>query len=210
MQYYPTSFPLHSLDVEFRQVKDYPNYYVTNTGEVWSYSARYPFQTKPTWKKLKYNISYYKNGKVHNCWIDFRDKKRRGNGSIGPLVLTTFVGPKPTGMECCHEDGNPLNNHTSNLRWDSHLANMKDMRRHWTANGKNGKKTPYEMAVIILQIARDYKLGDTKVSRIVGLPKPTIAEILYRKGWKDFRKEEHPRIHLIDRYRERIKIELKI
>lgn len=33
------------------------------------------------------------------------------------LVLETFVGPCPPGMECRHLDGNPLNNKLNNLCW---------------------------------------------------------------------------------------------
>ncbi len=48
------------------------------------------------------------------------------------LVLTTFVGPKPTGLEACHGDGNPTNNALSNLRWDTRSSNQIDSVRHGT------------------------------------------------------------------------------
>lgn len=53
------------------------------------------------------------------------------------LVLTAFVGPRPEGMECCHGDGDPQNNHLSNLRWDTPSANQQDTLhhgRHWQVN----------------------------------------------------------------------------
>lgn len=56
---------------------------------------------------------------------------------VHTLVLTAFVGPCPEGMEACHGDDDPNNNHLSNLRWDTHQQNMCDKVRngkHWQAN----------------------------------------------------------------------------
>lgn len=58
------------------------------------------------------------------------------------LVLETFVGPCPPGMEACHNDGNPANNHVSNLRWDTGSSNMLDKRRHGTDHQVNKTHCP--------------------------------------------------------------------
>lgn len=55
------------------------------------------------------------------------------------LVLTAFVGPRPHGMEGCHNDGNPTNNSVSNLRWDTKRANARDRRSH--GNDAHARKT---------------------------------------------------------------------
>lgn len=46
------------------------------------------------------------------------------------LVLETFVGPCPQGMECLHRDGNPANNCLDNLHWGTRHENRADIRRH--------------------------------------------------------------------------------
>lgn len=46
------------------------------------------------------------------------------------LVLEAFVGPRPDGMECCHWDDVPANNHLDNLRWDTGSANQWDKVRN--------------------------------------------------------------------------------
>ncbi|MFJ4107914.1 NUMOD4 motif-containing HNH endonuclease [Oerskovia enterophila] len=51
---------------------------------------------------------------------------------IHRLVLMTFVGPAPDGMEACHNDGNHTNNAPNNLRWDTSSANKLDSVRHGT------------------------------------------------------------------------------
>ena len=46
------------------------------------------------------------------------------------LVLEAFVGACPDGMEGCHNDGNPQNNHVDNLRWDTRGNNCLDTVQH--------------------------------------------------------------------------------
>lgn len=56
------------------------------------------------------------------------------------LVMEAFVGPRPEGMECCHNNGNPGDNRLRNLRWDTPSANWDDRRRH--GRGTEGEKHP--------------------------------------------------------------------
>src|SRR5215510_6636158 len=48
------------------------------------------------------------------------------------LVLEAFVGPRPAGQQCAHNDGDMHNNHLSNLRWTTPKDNHFDKRRHGT------------------------------------------------------------------------------
>lgn len=57
----------------------------------------------------------------------------RSNKKVHHLVLEAFVGPCPKGMECCHKDDNPQNNHIDNLYWGTHKQNWEDAV-------KNGRK----------------------------------------------------------------------
>lgn len=61
---------------------------------------------------------------------------------IHQIVLEAFVGPRPTGMEACHIDGDPTNNHVSNLRWGSPSSNNYDRVRHGTHNQKSKTHCP--------------------------------------------------------------------
>jgi hypothetical protein len=56
------------------------------------------------------------------------------------LVLEAFVGPCPDGLEACHWDDDPTNNRLSNLRWDTSIANKRDMARNGGGN-QNAHKT---------------------------------------------------------------------
>lgn len=44
--------------------------------------------------------------------------------------MLAFVGAEPDGMEVCHNDGDPMNNVLSNLRYDTHSSNMLDCVSH--------------------------------------------------------------------------------
>lgn len=55
------------------------------------------------------------------------------------LVAAAFIGPRPEGLEVCHNDGNPRNNHIDNLRYDTKSSNSHDTVRHGTHN--NARKT---------------------------------------------------------------------
>lgn len=57
-----------------------------------------------------------------NLWLDGVMTTHR----IHRIVLTTFVGPAPEGTEGCHNDSDPANNSLENLRWDSHIENIRD------------------------------------------------------------------------------------
>jgi hypothetical protein len=46
------------------------------------------------------------------------------------LILETFVGPRPEGMESCHNNGIHTDCRAENLRWDTHSNNILDVIRH--------------------------------------------------------------------------------
>lgn len=87
------------------------------------------------------------SGRVLKPWIQkggypavtLRSDGRSFGRAVHTLVLHAFVGPRPDGMDACHQDGNPVNSSLSNLRWDTRSGNMQDALRHGTHN--NASKT---------------------------------------------------------------------
>lgn len=55
--------------------------------------------------------------------------------SVHCLVLAAFVGPRPIGMEGCHNNGVRTDNRVGNLRWDTRRNNHLDKQRHGTHKG---------------------------------------------------------------------------
>lgn len=56
---------------------------------------------------------------------------------VHSLILETFVGPRPAGMQSCHGPAGPADNHLANLRWDTPSANMFDKQRDGTDHMRN-------------------------------------------------------------------------
>ena len=100
-----------------------------------------------------------------------------GHGAHGSpvhqLVMLTFVGPAPEGLEVCHNDGNPANNALENLRYDTRSENIRDEYRIGKPpKGKSSIETVREIRRRLntgepgSAIARDIGISHTQVSRI--------------------------------------------
>lgn len=62
-------------------------------------------------------------------------RPRREMAQIHALVMLAFVGPRPDGMEVCHNNGDPADNRLANLRYDTRSANLRDCVRHGNHHG---------------------------------------------------------------------------
>jgi len=59
------------------------------------------------------------------------------------LVIETFIGPCPDGMECCHRDSDKSNNRLENLRWDTRSENQIDRIENGDHHQVNKTHCPY-------------------------------------------------------------------
>jgi hypothetical protein len=55
------------------------------------------------------------------------------------LVMLVFVGPRPDGMQICHNNGDSFDNRLVNLRYDTASGNVRDSVAHGTQ--RNTRKT---------------------------------------------------------------------
>lgn len=76
------------------------------------------------------------NGYVY---VNLKDKPRKQRRYVHQLVLEAFVGPRPEGMEACHDNGDRADNRLENLRWDTVSENRLDIKRMGRHN--EGNKT---------------------------------------------------------------------
>jgi len=111
---------------------------------------------------------------------------------IHRLVLETFVGPCPIGMESCHNDGNPGNNFIRNLRYDTSKNNMQDQIKHKTrARGHNcGASKLNEIKVrVIKRLLEDNYLTIIEIAKIFKVCRQHIYNIKKKKIWKHIHQE---------------------
>ena len=98
------------------------------------------------------------------------------------LVLTAFAGPRPQGMECCHNNGDPFDNKLENLRWDTPRNNQLDRIKHGTSN--RGERCA--VAKLTEAHARAI-IADTRIHREIaaeyGVRENTISRIKSGKRW---------------------------
>jgi hypothetical protein len=101
---------------ELMEIPDYPHYFTTKDGRIWSvFSQRY---LKPQ-----------KNNNGH-LYVYLYKKGKKSKKYIHRLILETYVGPCPEGMESCHNNGICDDNCLENLRWDTHKNNGADSMKH--------------------------------------------------------------------------------
>lgn len=116
----------------------------------------------------------------------FKQGKRR-NIRVHQLVMLTFVGPCPEGMEVCHEDGDPSNSYSTNLRYDTHAANQADMKRHGTSNRGSRNPNCLLRKKQVVSIRDEYVQGGVTCAQLAARYKvtsTTIHDILTRRKWK--------------------------
>jgi hypothetical protein len=112
-----------------------------------------------------------------------RDGKARKR-TVHTLVLEAFVGPRPAGMEGCHEDGNRSNAKLGNLSWGTPEKNWDDKRRHGTALvGEKCVKSKLTEEQVSLILASE--LTSLKLAEQLGVASSTIRAVRIGQNWKD-------------------------
>lgn len=158
---------------EMRPVPGYPDYFITGSGEVWSLKGSEP-------RKLAISLDSYGYPKVM-LYGAHRDVIH-----IHTLILITFVGPRPEGLQCRHLDGNRKNFAIDNLCWGTPLENGSDTVRHGrsTAGERHPKAKLTEAE--IAAIRNRFRSGESlrKLAKELGMSKSNLSDIRSGKTWR--------------------------
>lgn len=158
----------------WRAISGYPDYYISNYGRCASTKRAKAIILK----RLKHGL----DKRIHYA---LRCSGKTINRSAHRLVLTMFKGTCPEGMQGSHIDGNLLNNHIDNLKWETPLQNTRRKKDHGTQiyGSKNvlAKLTETD----IPKIKKMYKQGDTqtKIAKLFGISTSIISGIIAGKRW---------------------------
>jgi predicted XRE-type DNA-binding protein len=99
------------------------------------------------------------------------------------MVLETFYGPCPPGMQTCHGNDDPLDNRLSNLRWDTRFGNAQDRLRirggHYGAGSQKLEDTD------VTQIRFWLALGYTqrRIAKAFGVSQRCVSAIHVGDSW---------------------------
>lgn len=147
---------------QWKPIPNYPGYEVSDLGRIRSLKRK-PVVIRNQFPESNgyMQLTLCTNGKAKNC-------------KVAHLVLLAFVGPRPAGLEVCHNDNNKLNNRLDNLRYDTHQANIQDQwevsNRHSPVSGKKIRLLREEYAtgnISLSQLCRRYEVSMSMASLLV-------------------------------------------
>lgn len=140
------------------QIEDYPDYYITNCGKVWSNKRGGRWLKLEVDHKGYYVVTLYKNKKP---------KKMK----VHRLVGIYFVNGYREDLLINHIDYNTMNNHYSNLEWVTYKKNYEHSRdriqksrgKHYTITFPCGK---VEHIFNLAEFCREYGLDKSCMVKV--------------------------------------------
>ena len=154
-----------------RPIPGWSRYFADEDGNIYSVRRRtYCKLLNPAPNSMgRLVVTLYKNGP-------------RKTVLVHRLILETFVGPCPPGMEACHNDGDPLNNRLDNLRWDTHTANFADAIRHGTSN-QGERHGMAKLTADQVRAIRKESGTQREIAKKYGVSQRAIYGIKSRRDW---------------------------
>lgn len=160
-----------TINLQIKSIKEYPGYFIGSNGIVYSdhgsticlycgLEIKGSAKKKYCSKKCNDNACYHRKiGQTqpnhfsqpapmspdigeqgHMRVMLYKDGGSRRE-LVHRLVLSAFGRPAKKGEQCCHKDGNPLNNHIANLQWGSQSDNWQDRIRHGNGQAHKSNNT---------------------------------------------------------------------
>lgn len=181
---------MDSSTVEYRDIPGFLGYRVGSDGSVWSCLRQGNTSGLTNVWRLR---------KQHRSKGYFCVRLRLGRGyatrTTHRLILHAFVGPSPEGMECSHENGDSTDNRIENLKWKTHLENIRDKERHGTTGRGPTWKPRFRTqparlrfsVAKVLEVRAKILSGATQtdLAKAYGVARSTIFRIAKRKSWTE-------------------------
>lgn len=136
-----------------------------------------------------HELTSYSNDEYGHQVVDLYINGKRQHRYLAVLVAEAFIPNPHNYPEVRHLDGNPHNNHVSNLQWGTHTDNMRDAKRHGTFHyftpeedemGLRVLRTPVK--AINIKTGKEYEfVSQAEAARVLGIYQPNIRHVL--SGW---------------------------
>lgn len=164
----------------WRPVPDFEGRYeVSDSGTIRSLTSGGGIRRTPKIKKPSLN-----RGGYH--MVVLGNRQRCKGWTIHRLVLTAFVGPMPSNIDGCHNNGIRTDNRLENLRWATRAENEADKIAHGTktVGEKNGfsKLTSSQVRKIR---SLEGKMSQREIAEEVGATQQNVSCIIRGKTWSN-------------------------
>ena len=106
--------------------------------------------------------------------------------TVHSLVLETFIGPRPKGMECCHfPDRDPWNNCLDNIHWGTPSENQMHRVLHGSSNRgeAHGMSKLTERIVRRIRLLHNQGLNNAAIGRRLNLSSELVGKIIRGDRW---------------------------
>lgn len=161
--------------IEYRPIAGFPSYRAGSDGSIWSFK-------RGEWTPLAQS-----NARGGYKKVALQRNSRGHTRIVHVIILETFQGPCPEGMEARHfPDGNPANNANSNLRWGTPLENAADRIAH--GNQTHGEN--HNTAKLTESDVREIKsllgagVSQQRIADSFGVNQTTVSCIARGKIWR--------------------------
>jgi hypothetical protein len=147
------------------------DYIVYPDGRVWT-----------TKKRRFMKVHKDNSGYLH---ISFYLNRKKTTRLLHRVVLETFDGPCPEGMEARHLDGDKENNNILNLVWGTREENMEDVKEYYKRIGGQNNANAKLTAGDVKRIRKlcDSGVQQRKIAEIYRIDKSAISRINTRENY---------------------------
>lgn len=166
-------------NTEFKQIKDFPNYFISKCGKVLSTKNR---------KKIILKTGITKDGYLY---VNLCKNKKVKLYTIHRLVAETFIINQENKSQVNHKNGIKTNNNVKNLEWCTQSENTKHsfriLKRKPTRYWKNKTGKLHHTSIKIKQIDKNtnnlIKVWDSMmdVKRELGIHNSNISDVCRNK-----------------------------
>ncbi len=162
------------FEEQWKEIPEWPDYMASNLGHLYSKKKRKVMIQHQCHPFGYLGITLCRNGKrIHKM--------------VHPLIISSFIGPRPEGLEINHKDSNPKNNNIENLEYVTHGQNMKhgyDVGNKIRPKGELHPMTSLtDKTVIFVRSLKTKGLKNIDIHKLTGIEASTISRLVNHKIW---------------------------
>lgn len=159
-------------EATWNPLPDFPGYFVSQSGKILSMVRKEPKILRPIERISGHlYVFLYRDRKMHKMYVH-------------RAVLLTFCGGPSVQQETRHLDGNPKNNHVSNLAWGTSFENSQDRIRHGRSPCGERSVTHKLTEVDVLQIRREIHSSTLrKLAKKYGISHTAVRRAALGRTW---------------------------